>query len=120
MTLSRSAFDEMLELAEANGGDVRYELVRDAGTIVLEGRLRGSRGSGKIPDADADLAREARELGFGPLDLDDLMAMSIHGVTRDFVADMDDLGFGRMDFNDLLSFKIHGFDRMLRKRRVRR
>ena len=67
MPLSPRVLEEMRDQAEANSGEVRFELVRDAGTIVLEGRLRGSRGSGDFtftPDlryadfiADSDLRR---------------------------------------------------------------
>ena len=48
----------------------------------------------QIHGVDADLARDALSLGFGPLDLDELMSMSIHGVTREFVEEINALGFG--------------------------
>ena len=38
----------------------------------------------------------------------------------DFLEKLVDLGFEDLDAEDVLDFKIHGFDRLLRKRRVRR
>ena len=53
-------------------------------------------------------------------DPDDALAFKIHGVARDFLEKLVDLGFEDLDAEDVLDFKIHGFDRLLRKRRVRR
>ncbi len=51
--------------------------------------------------------RDMRALGY-KLDADDLTTFRIHGVTSQFVQELNDLGYERIDAEDLFSMRIHG------------
>lgn len=54
--------------------------------------------------------REMESLGFGGLDLEQLSQMRIHGVTPSFVREMRELGLGEPTVEELIEFAVHGLD----------
>jgi hypothetical protein len=122
-------------------GDVsgaRFELARDAGTVVFEGAVRNGRGSGSFaftpnPGWQRDMAqmgyddlsdrqvfqaaihdittayvRDLQSLGYTDLRERDLFSFAIHGVGIDFIRDMNALGYADIAASDLISMRIHG------------
>ena len=86
---------------------VRFELRRDAGTVVFEGQASRGEGWGDYtftenPDFRPGMAR----LGHDDLTDREVFSMALHGVARDVVADLQDLGY-RVSTNQLLSLAIH-------------
>src|SRR5512143_1140177 len=70
-------------------GPVRFELVRDAGTLRCEGVLRRGAGGGSatfVPDAG--YVSEMARLGDGEIPRDRLLALFLHDVSRAFVRDL--------------------------------
>jgi hypothetical protein len=95
-------------LEDAGRTDVRFELRRDAGTIVFEGQVRRGEGWGEYgftenPDFRAGMAR----LGHDDLTNREVFSMAVHGVDRAGVAALQDLGYD-LRVNELLQFSIHG------------
>jgi hypothetical protein len=115
---SRSQTGFSVDLAELVGlsagtlegdrrADVRFELRRDAGTVVFEGQVRRGEGWGDFtftenPDFRPGMAR----LGHDDLTDREVFSMALHGVDRDVVAELQDLGY-RVRTNDLLPMAIH-------------
>ena len=138
MDLSADVVRDILRQASEGNGDVRFTLRREAGTLNLEGRIRGSRGSGDFTfqedpafrdrmasagfrglDDDEVFAsalhgvgvaqaQELQSLGFDGLDFDDLMAAAIFEVDAAFGQEMRAAGLARADIDDLVAMKIHG------------
>lgn len=128
-----------LTMAQASGtaSNVRFALVRDAGTITFEGNIRDGLGTGFFNfTPNAQWVREMNDLGYdwdddqvfflatqdvttawvvalqdlGYTDLpeDDLVAFAIHGVNPEFIRAMNDLGYDSIDADDLVAMRIHG------------
>jgi beta-lactamase regulating signal transducer with metallopeptidase domain len=86
---------------------VRFDIVRDAGTLVCEGNFQDGRGSGTSvfqpnPDYRAQL------LTLGVQDIDDrwLVAMALHDLSLQFVLDLRDAGIGPARGSQLLNLRI--------------
>lgn len=118
--------------------DAIFELVREAGTVAFEGRIRNGRGAGTfaftpnvqwvrdmqqlgyddlserrvfqstIHDIRTDYVRELQSLGYDELDERDLFSFAIHRVTVDFIRQMNDLGYADIPSRDLVAMRIHG------------
>jgi len=140
MRVSTDVLEDMVNRAEANGGEVQFELVRAAGTIVFEGRLRSRSGTGEfvftpdsrfrdgmgdlgfrrlseydlfaaaMHDVGVPLVEELREAGFMNLDFDDVIAAAIFEVDRPFATEMADLGLLNLDFDKPVAFRVHGLE----------
>lgn len=123
---------------DADVDDARFELVREAGTVAFEGRIRNGRGVGTfaftpsaqwqrdmeqlgfgdmsdrrafqaaIHDITTDHVRDLRSLGYDTLDERDLFSFAIHGVSTDFIRGMNDLGYADIPARDLVTMRIHG------------
>lgn len=119
------------------GPDVRFELRREAGTFLFEGRFAGANGSGTftfqpnpnypremaalgytvapdrqmemaIHDVSVTFAREIRSLGFEDTTLDQLLQMRIQGVTAEYVRALGGLGIAGFSADQLIQLKIQG------------
>lgn len=118
--------------------DVRFELRREAGTVVFDGRFEDGRGVGTLhftPDAafqrmleqeagDAlserelfsyallDVSRafvdEMRALGFSSMTLSTARTLRIHGVSADYVRELRAEGLNTADIDDVVQMRIHG------------
>jgi len=123
---------------DADVDDARFALVREAGTVTFEGRIRDGRGAGTfaftpnaqwardmqqlgfddmserrvfqsaIHDISTDYVRELQALGYDDLDQRDLFSFAIHRVTVDFIRQMNDLGYADIASRDLVTMRIHG------------
>ncbi|HXU33231.1 MAG TPA: M56 family metallopeptidase [Thermoanaerobaculia bacterium] len=119
------------------GPDVRFELRREAGTFLFEGRFDGTKGSGTftfqpnpaypremaalgytveparqmelaMQDVSVSFAREIQSLGFRDTTLDQLMQMRIQGVTAEYARALGGLGIAGLSADELIQLKIQG------------
>lgn len=98
-----------LNLAQ-DADDIRIELRRDAGTIVLHGDVRRGRGYGLFdftPNPGFTQQVSAAP-GRKPLTASRLFALAVHDVGREFIGRIEALGFRNLDLDDLLAMRIHG------------
>jgi hypothetical protein len=101
----------VLDQAGANDGVVTYELRGEAGTLRLEGRIRGTRGMGAFTFMEDPGFRDSMaDLGYRGLDEDDVYAAAVHDVGRARVQELRGLGLGTMDWGDLMSAAIFDVD----------
>lgn len=132
-----SAFRGLVRPASKTPEPTRFELARDAGTVVFEGQLDSDGGAGRFSFApSSDFAREMEragyslseenhytatlhdigrsflkgleEVGYSRLPFDDLVSMRIHGATPEFIRELKSLGYDRLSSDDLVSMRIHG------------
>ncbi|HET8646033.1 MAG TPA: hypothetical protein VFO85_11110, partial [Vicinamibacteria bacterium] len=90
-------------------GDVRFQIVRDAGTFDLEGRFRRGSGAGHFTfTPNAEFARALAAMGYGAVDADQAFSLAVHDVSRKFIADLQALGYERVPLDSLVSLRIHG------------
>ena len=117
--------------------DVTFELRRDAGTVIFQGRFESGRGVGHLfftanrdfervmeqqtrdtftdrelmsfalMDVSRAFVKELQSLGYSNVTLDDARKLRIHGVTADYVKEMRAAGLGT-ELEDILQMKIHG------------
>jgi hypothetical protein len=127
-----------LDLSTPGKHDVRFTVVRDAGTIECEGFLKAGEGAGlftfkpnpryladvsslglagfssdkqfafALQDVSLAFARQMKQAGIGELDADKLIAFRIHGVSPEFVKDLERLGYSHLNADKLIAFRIHG------------
>ncbi|MEP7011319.1 MAG: M56 family metallopeptidase [Acidobacteriota bacterium] len=119
------------------GPDVHFELRREAGSFLFEGRFDGAKGSGSftfapdpaypkamaaigykvdpeqqielaMQDVSVTFAREIQSLGLRDTTLDQLMQMRIQGVTADYARALDGLGIKDLSADQLVQLKIQG------------
>jgi hypothetical protein len=132
-----SAFRGLARPASATPAPARFELARDAGSVVFEGQLDSSGGSGRfsfVPnpeflremgrmgyslseeeqftsamhDIGRGFIRGLEEAGYTRVPFDDLVSMRIHGATPEFIRELKALGYERLSTDDLVSMRIHG------------
>jgi hypothetical protein len=132
-----SAFRGLARPATRTPAPARFEMARDAGTLVFEGQLDSEGGSGRFSFApSADFKREMagmgysldeeelftsamldisraflrgfEEVGYSKLPFDDLVSMRIHGATPEFIRELKALGYDRLSSDELVSMRIHG------------
>lgn len=97
------------EQAAGSASDVRFEMVREAGTVAFTGNIRDGRGSGTFSfTASPEYAQRMAALGFSDLDSPELFSCAIHDVTTAYVGELRDLGYRDLDEDELMSFAIHG------------
>lgn len=137
-----SQWGESLAMNELSGfnaqdGEARFTLTRDAGTLRFEGTFRGGQGAGHyrfepaagfaeemarlgypevrgekalhlaLADVGPRRVREYQALGFKALPWDDLFAFCLHDVTPDFVKELRSLGLKMNDPEDVVAMRIH-------------
>ena len=117
--------------------DVKFELRRDAGVVVFNGRFEEGRGVGHLaftanrefaralaqqtsePPTDRELfsyamvdvsrafVNELRTMGFGDVSLEEAYKLRIHGTTIDFVKSIR-AEYPNVDLDDIKKLRIHG------------
>jgi len=117
-----------------------FELTREAGTLVFEGRVSRGRALGEFgfresPDFRATMrdlgygrldddevfsaamldvgpvrARNMAGLGFDDLDFDELVSSAIFHIDADYLAEMSRGGFDDLDLGELISFRVFDID----------
>lgn len=115
----------------------KFEIVRDAGRFLCEGITGLGRGTGSFRFvADPNYAEQFRQMGYTSPDADQVFSMAlheislefaryvrdsglrastrelielrIHGVTKDYIAEMRSFGFTELVARDFVEMKIHG------------
>lgn len=89
--------------------NIRIELRREAGTIVLTGDVRRRRAFGIFDfTPNADYARQVgAAVGRKELTTERLFALAVHDVSRGFIKQLEALGYKDLDLDDLLAMRIH-------------
>ncbi|HEY3203714.1 MAG TPA: hypothetical protein VGL03_08635 [Thermoanaerobaculia bacterium] len=88
---------------------VRFEMLRDAGTISFEGQLNESGGGGRFRFApNPEYVAALTKTGYGSPDADLLFSLAVHDVSRAFMRELEGLGYKHSPLDDLLSMRIHG------------
>ncbi len=142
MNTSRSLrMDEMRGISAAaiagDGGDVAFQIVREAGSFNCEGWFKNGEGGGTLTfvptpafgadmralgyDVDEDqllacamfdigpaLAGQYASIGYDRLGIDNLIAMTIHGATPDNIRELASLGYEHLSADDLVAMRVHG------------
>jgi hypothetical protein len=93
----------------AGKADVRFELKRDAGTLVLEGRFQDGEGAGHFTfSGNPEFVRAMSGLGYSGLDEEKLFTLAAHDVSRAVIQDLAGLGYEKLSLDQLVSMRIHG------------
>jgi hypothetical protein len=99
------------QLQASGDAPVKFSLVRDAGTIALEGVFGDGEGGGRFTfNANAKFPDDLRALGVTWTDdMDDerLFMLAALDVSRQFIRDMQALGY-KVSLEDFTRFRIHG------------
>jgi len=89
--------------------DVRFDLVRDAGTIACEGRFDNGDGAGHFTfTPNPEYLEEMRKQGYDGIDEEKAFSLAMHDVSRQFIRDLTSLGYPRLSLDDLVNLRIHG------------
>src|SRR5205085_2400843 len=89
---------------------VKFEMVRDAGTIHFTGTFTDGDGVGRFTfEPNRNYASTLRSLGVSGTidDDDDLFALAMHDVSTAFIREMQSLGL-RENLDQYIAFRIHG------------
>jgi hypothetical protein len=90
------------------GKDVKFRLIREAGTLSFEGDLSEESGSGSFvfhPNSEFGIYLEGK--GFDDVDEKDMLMLCLNNVTRIYIDDLFALGYSDISFSKLVSFSIH-------------
>jgi hypothetical protein len=123
---------------ESAGTLVRFDVVRDAGTLQFQGYLQGGAGGGTfvftpntsfagemqalgysglteekvftmaVHDVSATYVRAVQAEGIRPESTNKLITMRIHNVTIEFIRGLKDLGYSELKPDKLVTMRIHG------------
>jgi hypothetical protein len=94
---------------QADSADVQFQIVRDAGTLSLDGRFRKGTGAGHFTFApSADYVAGLRGMGYGTPDADTVFSLALHDVSRDFIRELAALGYDKVPLDKLIAMRIHG------------
>ena len=89
--------------------DVRFDLVRDAGTLAFEGRFEDGDGAGHFTfTASPEYLQEMRKQGYDGIDEEKVFSLATHDVSRAFIRELAALGYTRLPLDELLNLRIHG------------
>src|SRR5205085_5360973 len=105
--LSGLASDALTTKAET---PVKFEMVRDAGTIHFTGTFSDGDGVGRFTfEPNRNYASTLRSLGLNGTidDDDDLFSLAMHDVSTAFIREMQSLGL-RENLDQYIAFRIHG------------
>ena len=100
--VSRATIRGLAE-AERRDGPVSLQLVREAGTIHMEGRLDDGRGGGRFTfEPDRGFAADLERSGLGPVRDEDLVRLCVGNLGRDWIRDAHALGLRKLSIDGLL------------------
>ena len=95
-------------LSAAARTDVRFSLVREAGTVVCEGMFRDQMGAGFWKfEPSAGFRTDMKNRGFGPLTDEELLRATFGGLTGKYIDDLKAAGYGDLDFDMLVRAANH-------------
>ncbi|MBS1831808.1 MAG: hypothetical protein JST65_03800 [Acidobacteria bacterium] len=127
------------QLEAGNGGAVRFQIVRDAGTLQCDGVAHNGRALGSftfqananyaaqlasagfrmtpkhsaidyfLMDVSLDFARAVRQYDVSATDAD-LFALRIHGVDMAYLQKLQSHGLRNLDSKKIVQMKVHGID----------
>lgn len=99
------------QLHASGDAPVKFSLVRDAGTVTLEGVFGDGEGGGRFTfNANPAFASDLRAMGVASsddLDEEKLFSLTALDVSRQFIRDMQAIGY-RGSLEDYTRFRIHG------------
>ncbi len=106
------SLDDLQGLSEAqatgSAEGVRFELVREAGTVAFEGDFRSGRGTGFFSFTPSTMfVSRMADLGYRDLPNDRLLMFAIHDLTTAYITDLRQLGY-QLATKELTNFVIHG------------
>lgn len=127
------------QLEAGNGGAVRFQIVRDAGTLQCDGVAHNGRALGSftfqananyaaqlasagfrmtpkhsaidyfLMDVSLDFARAVRQYDVSATNAD-LFALRIHGVDMAYLQKLQSQGLRNLDSKKIVQMKVHGID----------
>src|SRR5258708_8122426 len=101
--LSRAQIDSPV------GVMVRFQMVRDAGTLACEGYFKQGNGAGTFTfSQDPGFVSEMRKLGYTGLNPEMLFSMAAHNVSLDYVRGLRAAYAAPSSADDLINMRIHG------------
>jgi hypothetical protein len=90
------------------GSVVRFEIVRDAGTLQCEGFIKNGGGGGSFVFApNPNFPNEIRALGYGDLNDEQIFSMAVHDVSAAYVRELAALGVRPDSSSQLITMRIH-------------
>ena len=97
------------QMDSSEGVMVRFQMVRDAGTLACEGYFKQGNGAGTFTfSQDSNFISEMRKLGYSGLHPEMLFSMAAHNVSLDYVRGLRSLKAAPSSADDLISMRIHG------------
>jgi hypothetical protein len=106
------ALSELRGLSQAQlgstGSNVKFEIVRDAGTLRFEGFVRNGGGGGTfVFSPNTGFASEMGALGYGNLSDEQVFTMAVHDISLAYVRDLNALGIRPESSEQLITMRIH-------------
>ena len=90
-------------------GPVSISIVREAGTLRLDGEMDHGRASGQFTfEADPTFAADLTRAGFGDATDEDLLRCCTHDVGRDWFRNFQSLGLRELTLDGLFRLSAHG------------
>jgi hypothetical protein len=97
------------QMDSPEGVMVRFQMVRDAGTLACEGYFKRGNGAGTFTfSSDPGFIAEMRKLRYAGLDPEMLFSMAAHDVSLEYVRSLRSLKAAPTSADDLISMRIHG------------
>ncbi len=91
-----------------NGGSAKFEYVQDAGRLICQGRFSFGRGSGTFTYVpNPEFTSQLRSLGYAAPTADEQFTMMLTGVSLEFARGIRDAGL-RAATDQLIAVRIHG------------
>ena len=88
--------------------DVKFSLIREAGTIICDGMFRDQMGAGFWKfEPNAGFRAEMKNRGFGPLTDEELLRATFGGLNTKYIDDLKAAGYGDLDFDKLVRAASH-------------
>jgi hypothetical protein len=93
-----------------SGGDIRFALTRDAGTLDFDGAFDSGRGAGTFRFTPNASFVAAVQQSTSQLTVDDVLKLAIHDVSRSFMSSIEAQGYKGLSLDDFVKLRIHGVD----------
>jgi hypothetical protein len=93
---------------ESTGTVVRFDVVRDAGTLQFQGYVQNSSGGGTFSfSPNLNFEGEMRSLGYAGLTEEKLFVFAMHDISTAYVREMNALGIRPESTDQLVTMRIH-------------